>query len=85
MGDTASLDLAGHLNRTREPIPGGHRVPNQERSGVLTGAGATPARTPVCVKPPLWSSCPTGQLSTRAKAAIAEERAQVRRPGQAQA
>lgn len=44
-----------------------------------------PCTHPVRVKPPLWSSCPTGQLSTRAKAAIAEERAQVWRPGQAQA
>lgn len=81
--DKASLDLAGHL-RTREPITG-HRVVNQGCSGVLTGAGTTAARTPVCVKPLLWSSCPKGQLSTRAKAATAEEHAQLWGPGQAQA
>ena len=80
MRDGAGLNLARHLNRAREPMTGGHRAANQEWSGVLTGAGTTPAHTSVHAKCPLWplllhNSSPLGQrLQLQRKVQTVEDR-----------
>ena len=74
--------------RASEENKGAHHWSQGGKSGVIRSSDWCwdhPCMHPSPCQAPLWSSRPTGQLSTRAKAAISEERAQLRRPGQAQA